>query len=158
MKNKIFAFLFIAIISLGFSILGSYIYNKYFVNNNEKISSLSILKDSLNLSENQFCQMKQCQTCYKDSINALNCEIHRYKYELILQLRNKDKDKDSINILINKIDSLQSKLLHNLVNNIISQKSILNESQKEKFFNILLSQLSVDGRSCNLINKTQSIK
>jgi len=155
MKNKILAFLVIAVISLSFSILGSYIYNKYFVNHKEKISSLNILKDSLNLSENQFCQMKQCQTCYRDSIAALNCEIHRYKYELIMQLKNEDKNKDSINILISKIDSLQSLLLHNVVKNIISQKSILNESQKEKFFNIILSQISIEGKSCNLINKTQ---
>jgi len=99
--------------------------------------------------------MKQCQTCYRDSITALNCEIHRYKYELIMQLKNEDKNKDSINILISKIDSLQSLLLHNVVKNIISQKSILNESQKEKFFNIILSQISIEGKSCNLINKTQ---
>lgn len=160
MKNRLLSLLFIAVISIAFSFLGSFIYNTLSESNrkNNNIGSLNILKDSLGLSENQYCNMQKCQNCYKDSISSINCEIHKFQFELIKLLKEKDKDVDSIHFVMNKIDSLQSILLHKVVDNLLNQKSILNDSQKEKFFNILLSQIESETKTCALMHKNQLTK
>ncbi len=150
MKNKIYIVLAVILLSLIFSFAGSYLYNKFATVNvdSEKDKALTGLKDSLQLSENQFCKMKECQDCFKDELSQLTCAIHQSRFELVKELREKDQDTVKINKIMDRIDSLQSKTLHIIVNNILDQKNILEDSQKKKFFDMLLSQIANDKVSC----------
>jgi hypothetical protein len=153
MKNKIMTVVFIVVLSVICSFLGSYLYSSLVggkdLPREEKV--LNNLKDSLSLSENQICKMQECQNCFKDKLSAISCRIHQERIELIKLLRDGNQDTSRIHTIMNKIDSLQSSLLHNIVDNILDQKNILDNSQKEKFFEMLISQISDDKKSC--INK-----
>jgi hypothetical protein len=144
MKNKVISFVIVALVAVSFSFLGSYFYNYVFVEdkqpNEDKI--LADLKSSLSLSEAQIGKMKECQCCFKGNCGAINTQFKKKKIDLIKGLKEDNVNTDSINVLIKEIDSLQSLLLHTTVKNILEQKNILDESQKDKFFSILINQVS----------------
>jgi len=150
MKNKLIIILSIVLLSIIFSIAGTYLYRSMTSTKaapaNEK--ALKSLKDSLELSEAQYCRIKECQECFKDDLSALSCEIHQNRFELIKQLRENSQDINKIESIMDKIDSLQSRQLHKIVDNILDQKNILDDSQKEKFFQMLLSQIMNEKKSC----------
>jgi hypothetical protein len=154
MKLKLISVILIVFLSILFSFVGSYLYNSL---NNQKESPreermLNNLKDSLLLSENQYCQMKECQNCFRDSLKTISCQIHKQRFELIKLLKESNPNKELIHNIMTKIDSLQSFQLHKIVSNILDQKNILDDTQKEKFFRMLLSEVSDDGKSCAIKN------
>ena len=150
MKIKMLTVILIVVLSTVFSFLGSYLYNSLSSSKelpkDEKV--MNHLKDSLSLSDNQLCKMKECQTCFKDNFSAISCQIHQERFELIKLLRISNPDTIQIKLVMNRIDTLQSSLLHKIVDNILDQKNILDDAQKEKFFKMLLSQVSDDKKSC----------
>jgi hypothetical protein len=154
MKLKLISVLLIVILSTLFSFLGSYLYNSFTTKKEspreEKV--LNHLKDSLALTENQYCKMKECQECFKDSLTNISCKIHKQRIELITLLKGNNPDRELIHNIMNRIDSLQSFQLHKIVDNILNQKNILDETQRDKFFRMLLSQVSDDNKSCIINN------
>jgi hypothetical protein len=143
MKNKVIPLILLALCVVGLSFLGSFIY--HYVNEgkqSEEDKMLTDLKSSLALSENQICKMKECQGCFKDDCGSINVRFNEKKLNLIKALKEDNVNADNITALINEIDSLQSLLLRTTVRNILEQKCVLDESQRNKFFDILLTQVS----------------
>ena len=121
------------------------------ISQNEKV--IKSLQDSLLLSESQACRMKECQSGFKGNSNSISCQIHQSRYELIKSLKESNPDTIKVHKLMNRIDSLQSSLLHYIVGNILDQKNILDENQKDKFFGMLLNQIKEDKKSCSMNHK-----
>ncbi len=155
MKIKLQTIVIIILLSIVFSFAGSYLYNNFRSSQEtphvDKV--LNHLKDSLLLSDDQLCRMKECQTCFKDSLSRVTCMIHQKRFELIKILKEKNPDINRVHQIMNEIDTLQSASLHQIVDNILDQKNILDDSQKEKFFKMLLSQVADESKSCMIEHK-----
>jgi hypothetical protein len=150
MKNKVISFVIVALIAISFSFLGSFVYNYVFEESKKpKEDKVSV---SLALSETQTGKMKECQHCFKDNCGAINSESKKKKIDLIKELKEDNPNTDHINALLSEIDSLQSLLLHTTVQNILEQKDILDDSQKDKFFSILINQMSNEQKTNKTIN------
>jgi len=153
MKNRVISFTILAVVAISFSFLGSFIY-KYVFEENKHVEEDKViveLKNSLALSETQICRMKECHCDFYDNCKVIHEQFKNKKIDLVKELREDNLNTDNISNLIKEIDSLQSLLLHTTVNNILEQKNILDESQKDKFFSMLINRVSNE-------QKTKKIK
>jgi alpha-N-acetylglucosamine transferase len=144
---------------INISAFGTILYNKIFTqktSGEDSQKSLIDLKDSLKLSENQFCKMKECQCGFKNKMAMISEEIRNHKIKMMNILKEKNPDRAKINLILDKIDSLQSVHLRETANNLLEHSQIMNDEQREKFFSIILNDYSNQCDSICINNKNKN--
>lgn len=157
MKKKIFWVLFILLTIFNLSAISTFLFNNIFVSKASPIDEekyLSCLRDSLKLSETQFCKMKECRGCFQRNALCFSYEIKGCRIELINTLKFNNPDNNKINFLLNRIDSLQSSLLREIVNNLLIHGQILSNEQREKFFSMMTNEFSLNNEANRLNHKS----
>jgi peptidoglycan hydrolase CwlO-like protein len=160
MKKKLFFIFLILLTIINLSAFGTLIYNNIFKRDSslvEEDKCINNLRDSLKLSEKQYCEMKECQCKFKDKIEALTNEIRRMKIELIKDLKEQNPSDQKVKSLLIKIDSLQSLHLKETADNLLKHGQIMNDKQRNRFFSLILEEYTqqCDSICLNHINKKQ---
>jgi Spy/CpxP family protein refolding chaperone len=155
MKKKVFLLILALLTVFNISAIGTIIYNNYFSSNSISANEdkyISTLKDSLKLSEKQCGKMKECNNCFQKNCSSLSHQLKMQRNHLIGLLKNDSTNNIKINNTLLKIDSLQSSLLREIVNNLLTQKEILSDQQRQKFFSMILSDTTINNEACCLKN------
>jgi hypothetical protein len=153
MKKKIF-FIVLALLTLfNISAIGTIVYNNYFSNKQPIPATdkyINTLKDSLQLSENQCSKMRECNMCFKDTCAYLSHKLKILRNQLIDYLKEDSIDNNKINIILQRINTLQSSLLREIVNNLLTHKEILSNEQRQKFFSMISNDTVTNNEACCL--------
>ena len=140
MKKKliiiVITFLFLTNISALITIISNSEFVKRGEISEEEKSVQSLIKEKLDLNESQAAEIEDIRASFEDELENAGITLNEKQIELFNAVRSGNPDIDLINNLIDQISLLQAHLQKKAVKNIITEKSLLNPIQQEKYFSM----------------------
>lgn len=150
MNKKWFIILLIALTVINLSALGTLIYNRCCPAaetacvNDESGDHGCYMKERLKMNEEQAAKLNSIERNTKPVTDEIALGMRENRVELVKELMAAETDGAKIESIMLRIDSLQGAMQRNVVQRLLSEKDILDENQRDKYYSLVLSQFCTE--------------
>ena len=165
-NKNIFIWIIVILAFTNISTVGTIIYKTYFnqnISQNNPTEQIEIpnshlgrfFRDELNLSNEQHQQFRVLRQDFHTNANVLTSEMQVKRNEIMFQLGKEKADTVYLHTLAKEIGNLHEDLKHLTFEYYLDMKSICNEEQKDKLFQIF-NTMTNNGGEIEMPNNQQT--
>ncbi|MCK4967332.1 periplasmic heavy metal sensor [bacterium] len=131
MKKKLIVILITFLFLINISAFLTIAYNVFAIKDGQEPSAI---REVLNLTEVQAKEIEGIRASFKTEVENAGVKLQEKKRELFLAMRENKPDKEHMYNLIDEISLLQAQLQKEAVERMVTEKSLLNSTQQERYF------------------------
>lgn len=141
MKNRLIAFGIILLVVINISAMATLIYNRWFKSQGLDLAddsgeSLAAIQKKMSLSTEQMERMRNLRSSFEAEIDEIRWQMQEKRKALVVETKKTNPDMAFIDLLIDEIGRLQSKVQKRTIRNLLKDKSIMSPAQQEKYFSM----------------------